>query len=377
MKKILVLGAGQMQVPVIQKINKRGDIAIAADMNVNAPGMQYADIILNISTDNTNAILEVAKKLNIDGILTTSDYPVNVVAAVGEELGLPSMSRHAANICTNKYLQRDILSKGNVNCPRYKLVFTEKEIETGIDFPFVIKPVDSSASRGVRRIDSFNDLHSGFSSAKAYSRDGYMIVEQYIEGKEYSVETLTQFGRTTIIAITEKATKGEEFGFFVEDTHRVPARLTKQEVNMIETEVLRALNVIGVDNCPTHTEVKLWDGKVYIIEIACRLGGDYITSDLVPLSTGVDMLENLIRISTGENINIDVNKDFYSAIQFLNQDNYNKCVEFIQCRDFRMVRYDVQVRHERKIMNSLDRMGYIILQASSRDELEEVLSSIN
>lgn len=366
-----------MQVPVIQKINKRGDIAIAADMNVNAPGMQYADIILNISTDNTNAILEVAKKLNIDGILTTSDYPVNVVAAVGEELGLPSMSRHAANICTNKYLQRDILSKGNVNCPRYKLVFTEKEIETGIDFPFVIKPVDSSASRGVRRIDSFNDLHSGFSSAKAYSRDGYMIVEQYIEGKEYSVETLTQFGRTTIIAITEKATKGEEFGFFVEDTHRVPARLTKQEVNMIETEVLRALNVIGVDNCPTHTEVKLWDGKVYIIEIACRLGGDYITSDLVPLSTGVDMLENLIRISTGENINIDVNKDFYSAIQFLNQDNYNKCVEFIQCRDFRMVRYDVQVRHERKIMNSLDRMGYIILQASSRDELEEVLSSIN
>lgn len=366
-----------MQVPVIQKINERGSIAIVADMNIDAPGMQYADIVLNISTDNTAAILEAAKRLNINGILTTSDYPVNVVAAVSEELGLPSMSRATANVCTNKYLQRNILSKGLVNCPRYKLVSTEEEMEENEVFPFIIKPVDSSASRGVKRVDCLDELHDSFCRAKTYSHDGRVLVEQYIGGKEYSVETLTQAGETAIIAITEKITKGEEFGFFVEDTHRVPARLTEQEVILIETEVFRALSIIGIDNCPTHTEIKLWNGKVYVIEIACRLGGDYITSDLVPLATGIDMLENLIRISTGETIDIDIKRYAYSAIQFLNQDNYKACVEFIQRKDHRIVRYDVQAKHDRKIMNSLDRMGFIILQAAARDELENVLSSIS
>lgn len=141
-------------------------------------------------------------------------------------------------------------------------------------------------------------------------------------------------------------------------------------------EVIRAIQVSGLDNSPSHTEVKLSSGEPYIIEIACRLGGDYITSDLVPLSTGVDMLENLIKVSIGEKIEIKPKWKKVSCVQFLNPWNYYRCADFIRRGSSAIVRYEQKPFSERIIKNSLDRLGYILLQTDTLEELECILKEI-
>jgi len=299
MKKLLILGAGQMQVPIISLAKQLGHYTIVADYDPDAPGFKYADVKSTISTIDKNAVLQLAREENVDGILTTSDYPVRVVAYVSEELGLPAMSQKVAEVCTDKYQQRLLFKQNGINTPFFLQCATNSDLSLLKDYPYIVKPVDSSASRGVERVNSQEQLHKAVETACGLSRSGKAIVEGFIGGKEFSVETLTQSGVTHIIQITEKLTRGEELGFFVEDTHIEPARISEAEAGSIRNEVLKAVKAVGVDNCPTHTEIKLWNGKPYIIEMACRLGGDYITSDLVPLSTGVSMMENLIRLSLG------------------------------------------------------------------------------
>lgn len=375
-KNILILGAGEMQIPVIEKAKSMGLYTIVADMSDKAPGMKIADMPVLVSTMDKEGILECCKKYKVAGLLTTSDAPVNTVSFVGEKLNLPSMSSEVAEICTNKYLQRTKFKENGINVPFFKLCDNNTDLSKLEDFPYIVKPVDSSASRGVKKVFNYTELKAAFTEAIEYSRSQNVIIESFIPGKEYSVETYTQNNKTTIINITEKLCIGEDKGFFVEDTHIEPARITLTDKEKIETEVYKAINALGIDNCPTHTEIKLNDNGAYIIEMACRLGGDYITSDLVPLSTGIDMLENLIRISLGEPI--DVEHKFYkcSAVQFLNPINYERCKAFIETNDPHIIRYFVKPYKDKQIENSLDRLGFIIMQADSMEELENLILKI-
>lgn len=371
MKKILILGAGTMQVPVIQKVGSMGFIPIVADYNPNAPGFKYATSNHIISTLDYNGILDVAKKEKVDGILTTSDAPVCIVAKVAQVLGLTAMSERTADICTNKLKQRLLFSEKNIGCPAFKIVQTDHRNILFDIYPCIVKPIDSSASRGVSIAHSQTELNRCIDYAFIYSKSDRVLVEQFVEGREFSVETFTQHGTTHVIAITEKHLLDN--GYFVENTHIEPANITEAEAELIRNEVIKAIEVVGLDNAPSHTEVKLWKGKVYIIEMACRLGGDYITSDLVPLSTGVDMLANLIYTAVGQNIDVTRKIQKFSAIQFVNNFNYNNCKSFIENSDSQIVRYEIEPFDEKIIKNSLDRLGYIIFQRETRTEIDHIL----
>lgn len=376
MKKILILGAGEMQIPVIQKVNEMGHESIALDYDEKAGGFEYAQKKYVVSSTDAEKVLEVAKKENVDAILTTSDYPVNVVAKVCKILNLHAMSPEVANICTNKYLQRKLFRDNEIDAPKFYLISEDKDIDEYKEYPYIVKPVDSSASRGVKKVSNVNEMREAIKDAMEYSRTGQVLIEQFIGGKEFSVETLTQDYKTTIVNITEKLVIGEDYGYFVEDTHIEPARISSEDRTLIEEQVSKALTCIKANNCPSHTEVKLWNGKAYIIEMACRLGGDYITSDLVPLSTGIDMLENLVKISLGELIDIEKKISKISMVQFLNHENYDHCKEFIESNKDQIFRYEVKPKHDRLIKSSLDRMGYIIMQLDTLKECEEVLQKI-
>ena len=376
MKKILILGAGEMQIPVIQKVNEMGHESIALDYDEKAVGFAYAQKKYVVSSTDTEKVLEVAKKEKVDAILTTSDYPVNVVAKVCKILNLPAMSPEVANICTNKYLQRKLFSDNCINAPKFYLISDDKSIENYKDFPYIVKPVDSSASRGVKKVVDIEEMREAIKDAIEYSRSGQVLIEQFIGGKEFSVETLTQNDKTTIVNITEKLVIGEDNGYFVEDTHIEPARISKEDWALIEDQVRKALTCIKANNCPSHTEVKLWNGKAYIIEMACRLGGDYITSDLVPLSTGIDMLANLVNLALGKPIDVERKMSKISMVQFLNHENYEHCQKFIEGNKDRISRYEVKPKHEHPIRSSLDRMGYIIMQLDNLYECDEVMGKI-
>lgn len=376
MKKLLILGAGQMQVPTIALAKQLGHYTIVADYDPHAPGFEYADVKSTISTIDKDSVLQLAQIEHVDGILTTSDYPVRVVAYVSEKLGLPAMTQRVAEVCTNKYEQRKLFLENGINTPFFTKCDVNTDLSSLDDFPYIVKPVDSSASRGVVEVRNPEQLKKAVTGACELSRSGNAIVESFIYGKEFSVETLTQNGGTHIIQITEKLTRGEDKGYFVEDTHIEPARISETDAEAIRKEVLRAAKAVGVDNCPTHTEIKLWDGKPYIIEMACRLGGDYITSDLVPLSTGINMMDNLIRLSLGETIDFVPKYHKWSCVQFLNEENYFRCKEFIEQNKELICRSEVGEYKNDVIKSSLDRLGYIIFQSETREELEKTLSRV-
>lgn len=377
MKKLLILGAGIIQVPIIRKAKDKGYYTVVADYDENAPGFKYADKVSTVSTIDKDAVLNLAILENVDGILTTSDYPVNVVAYVGSKLNLPTMSQEVADVCTNKYIQRSLFLKNGIKTPYFKLCDASQDLSVFNEFPYIVKPCDSSASRGVKKVVNKAELEEALKDAMKYSRSSQVLIESFIEGREFSVETLTQNNVTHVINITEKITKGEDLGYFVEDVHLEPARLSDEERNLIVNEVLSATKLIGFDNCPSHTEVKLNEKGAFIIEIACRLGGDYITSDLVPLSTGVDMLDNLIRIAMGEPIDVEKKINKVSFIQFLNQDNYYDCVKFIEEQKDTIHSYEIEDKHDRLIKSSLDRMGYIIMQVDDYAEFDKIMDKIH
>lgn len=377
-KRLLILGGGQIQVPIVQRANQRGIYTIVADMDSEAPGLKLADEPLVISTMDTDRLMEYCAVNPIDGILTTSDAPVNVVAAIGMKYHLPAMSVESALLCTNKFLQRECFRACGINTPLYRVVINGEDVDELKDMPFplIVKPVDSSASRGVTRVENEKELRDAIKIANQLSRSHTVIVETFIEGREFSVESFTQNGITHIIAITQKQTIGEDYGCFVEDTHIEPAQITDNESKLIRNEVVQALKALGVDNCPNHTEIKVNKEGAFIIESACRLGGGYITSDLVPLSTGVDMLDNLIRVSFGEQIDVECKYSKCSAIQFLNTKNYWRCIDFISSNHNAIRRYAYQPYCDKPIRSGLDRLGYVILQTETMAEMQEILKTI-
>lgn len=374
-KKILILGAGIMQIPIIKKVKSLGYTPVVLDYAVDAPGFKYSDNNHIVSTLDYEGVLRVAIEEEISGILTTSDAPVRIVSKVARKLGLNAMSVESADICTNKLKQRIILKENGIGCPTFDIVDKNINFANYSDFPYIVKPVDSSASRGVSVALNTDDLRRSIEYAIGFSQSGNVLVEQFVGGREFSVETYTQHNKTTIVAITEKHLLDN--GYFVENTHIEPADVTKEEEELIKEEVSKVIAAIGLDNAPSHTEVKLWHGKIYIIEIACRLGGDYITSDLVPLSTGIDMSENLVRVSVGEEIDVAQKENRYAAVQFINNMNYEKCRSYIETNRDKIVRYEIKPYSDKVVKNSLDRLGYIILVENNRELLNMEISKLN
>lgn len=374
----MILGAGIMQVPVIQKAKTLGFNTVVVDMKSDTPGMKYADTPLVCSTMDMEAINRFVKKHPIDGILTTSDAPVKVVSYISEKYGLNSMSQSVADVCTNKYKQRILLKENGFNVPFFQLCDDSSDFTAFTSFPYVVKPVDSSASRGVKQVKNKIELETAVKEAFDYSNSRKIIIESVILGKEFSVETFTQYNETTVVTITEKLIIGKEDGYFVEDTHIEPARISIADWEKIETTVKRAISCIGLNNCPSHTEIIINDSGAYIVEMACRLGGDFITSDLVPLSTGVDMLENLILCALGLPIKREHSISKYSSIQFINNHNKDRVVKLIEskCSLIRRCEVEEEFDSTRPIRSSLDRGGYVILQADTLQELETCLKKI-
>lgn len=373
----MILGAGEMQMPIIQKAVDLNIYTIVIDFDAQAPGFSIADKKVLISTLDYENIVVLAKNEKIDGILTTSDLPVKVVARVAEKLLLPAMSIEVASICTNKYLQREFFNNHGIRTPKFALIEDVSALKNFDYFPSVVKPVDSSASRGVKMVKNAEELVDQYAISKKYSKQGKVIVEEFIPGREFSVETISQKNKTTIVAITEKILHHSEIGYFVEDSHLIPARISAKEFDLISAEVLNAIKALKINNSPTHTEVKLNENGVFIIEIACRLGGDFITSDLVLLASGVDMMANLLNLSLSKDIDISPKLNKVAAIQFLNNHNFQKCLEFVKQGEGSIIRSEIKEYHNNEIANSFDRMGYVILQTDEMEEMEEILNQLN
>lgn len=324
MKKIMILGASILQLPAIENAKKLGLEVVAVDMDPNAIGFKVPDVIKEvISTIDIPLILKAAKRHNIDGIMTlATDMPMRSVAAVAKEMNLVGIDEDTACKATNKIEMRKALEKHNVPIPKFFKVSNQKEYEKSVkqfNVPFIVKPADSSGSRGIFEVTDISNqelVKKAYNYCRPFSKAGDVIVEEYMDGPEVSVETLSIDGECHVIQITDKITTGAPH--YVEMGHSQPTKYNEVAEKIAEVAKL-ANKAIGIKNGPSHTEIIITKEGPKIVEIGARLGGDNITTHLVPLSTGVNMVECCIKIALGEQPDISSKWNKGSAIRYFPQ----------------------------------------------------------
>lgn len=326
MKKIMILGASILQLPAIKEALAMGYTVVAVDWNPEAIGFFEPGVIREVvSTIDIPAVVEAAKRHHVDGIMTlATDMPMRSVAAVAKGLGLPGISPETAVKATDKSEMRKALEAGGVPIPKFFRVENEEafwEAASALTPPFMVKPADSSGSRGIFKIEPGKNDKDSLSSAYAYSRaasrSGVVVVEEFMAGQEVSVETLTVDGVCHVIQITDKRTTGAPH--FVETGHSQPSALPEETKEAIRRVAIAANKAIGINLGPSHTEIIVTKDGPKIVELGARLGGDCITTHLVPLSTGVDMVRACIQIALGERPDIKPTKTCGSAIRYFPQ----------------------------------------------------------
>lgn len=382
-KRLMVLGASVLQKPGIDQAKEMGYEVVAVDMDPNAVGFADADICLVISTIDIPAVVKAAKEYHVDGVMTlASDMPMRTVAAVAKECGLVGIDMDTAIKATNKAEMREALAAGNVPIPEFHRVSTKEEylaIVSGFEGKCIVKPADNSGSRGVFLIDdvkNMDQVKTAFHHSKEFSRSGEIVVEEYMEGPEVSVETISVDGVCHVIQITDKLTTGAPY--FVEMGHNQPSMLSDEVKADISRVAIAANKAIGIKNGPSHTEIKVTKTGAKIVELGARLGGDCITTHLVPLSTGVNMVELCIRIAMGEKPVIAQQFTKGSAIRYLStEQGILKDVKGVEIAEQIPGVQEVQiVRHIGDEVGNIDssssRIGFVIAQAATPVEAIDI-----
>ncbi len=328
MKKLIIIGANNFQLPLILKAKEMGLETHVFAWEEGAVGKEFADFFYPISIIDKEAILQKSKEINPDGVISiASDLAAITVNYIANELNLIGNSLRSTEISTNKYLMRQVLTEKGLPCPKFKLVNNESIQVQDLSFPLIVKPTDRSGSRGVTKVDDVKFLESSINRAIGESFNKNAIVEEFVEGKEYSVEMISWKGIHHFLQITEKETTGAPY--FVEKAQHQPAQLPESLKMKIISIINDSLIALDIKYGASHSEIIITkDSKIYITEIGARMGGDYIGSDLVELSTGFDFVKAVIQVSLGIEPQIEIKENNFSGACFI-YPNLGKVIEII------------------------------------------------
>ncbi len=310
-KKLMVLAAGLLQVPVIKKAHEMGVYVVAVDDDPNAPGMVMADkAIIPGGLMNEEKMLAIAKEEQIDGVIhPCSEVAMNVMGRINDELHLSGISKEMAIRATNKHLMREAFEKDGAPSPKSILTKDEEDAWKIFCEQFttnaILKPSRNSGSRGIAKVekgvskDSFFELYQ---RALEESRDHQVLIEQFIEGPEFSVEVIVWNGEPYVLAVTDKKTT--EAPYFVELGHNQPSVFPEEIQQKLKDGAIAGIKALRLSNCAAHCELKVQNGEAYLMEIGARMGGDFISTELTHLSTGIDMVAATISVVLGMEPNL-------------------------------------------------------------------------
>lgn len=374
MKKIVIIGANDFQKPLIQKAKTMGYETHVFAWREGATGAEDADFFYEISITEKDQILNICRKIQPDAVATIGSDLANItVQYLAEKLELPGNSRECIKNSTNKASMRLAFQKAGIPVPFFKTV-EEGEKYSPQSYPVIVKPTDRSGSRAITKVYKEDDLAEAVMNAASQSFEKKAIIEEYIEGAEYSVETISYKGHHTCLAVTKKYTTGSPH--YIEVAHIQPAPLTEEMENRVKKLVFRALDALGVVCGAAHSELRISKkGEICIIEIGSRMGGDCIGSDLVPLSTGQDFVGMVVDTAAGKPPVLKETDKHVAAIRFLMNENDEKLLAELKEKHpdkLRKVVIEGEVK-KADIVDSGSRPGFFILQADSHKEMEELL----
>ncbi len=367
-KKLAIIGASYLQQPLVEKASEMGLYTICFAWENGAVCKDLCDKFYPISIVDKDAILKVCREEGIDAVTTiASDVAVLTVNYVAEQMGLIGNPDKYSQTATNKYLMRQCFMENGVPSPKYCL--TDGEVPMAIStfrFPAIVKPTDRSGSRGVEKVEKQEVLQEAITRACKESFQQKAVIEEFVEGREISVESISFEGRHYILQITDKVTT--EAPFFVELEHHQPSTLPEDIKSRVKAIVLNALTALHIQYGASHAELKITkEGDIRVIEIGARMGGDFIGSDLVKLSTGYDFLKGVIDVAFGEFEEPKITEHKFSGVFFLCKETERLLPIIENAEKYpEIVRAEVTDTVLRNIEQSADRSGYLIYQANNR-----------
>lgn len=381
MKKLAIIGGGVMASyfgEACHRLGYEGHYFSMIDGKVDDSKVDYFH---EINIFDKDGIVAICKEIGVDGVVATTELSVPITAYVANKLGLLGNAVDIAEVITDKYRNRecikhltDLLSPKYVEASRI-----EDIIKSDIPYPMILKPVCLGGKRGITVVNNEDELASAFEYATSFFRTGVkpqIIAEQFlVGGMECSVESISFKGHHTIVQITQKDSSGAPH--CVELGHHQPAPLSEELWNKVVCGVSSGLTAIGVENGPCHTEVKIIDGKVYLIEFNARPGGGHIWWPMVELSTGFDIMAAVVEAAMGVLKPIDVTtfKHKFSGLYYVVEQTANVKPIFDICEKepWCWEKHFVSDKLQELKMNDMEHTNYIVYSSDNGDPIAELL----
>ena len=380
-KAVLIFGVGPLQQSIINRAKKMGLYTVGIDPCEDATCRGDVDAFEVVGGQDYEGTCAVVEKYGIDAIVTAAtDKPLVMMARIAEKYGFPFYSVETAQWSTDKFQMKQRFELGDVPHAKGRLV---KSVEETADmvYPVIVKPRDNSGSRGVKLCSTKEELEQSMAEALEYSKLDTVLVEEFVEGPEYSIEGLHYDGKSEVIQFTEKKTT--EFPYNVELGHIQPSNISEENKQKIREIVEKIGRALKFENCPSHTELKINERGIFVIETSPRLGGDYITSTLTPLSTGINMEDQLLHIALGEKVDTQTGRiEKASGVCFLNlpcgkvtaiDPAINEVSSWPNISSFAT---SLKVGDEiHPITSSLNRYGQFTVSANTKSEIRSLLEN--
>ena len=381
MKKLAIIGGGVMASyfgEACHRLGYEGHYFSMIDGKVDDSKVDYFH---EINIFDKDGIVAICKEIGVDGVVATTELSVPITAYVANKLGLLGNAVDVAEVITDKYRNRECIKDlTDLLSPKYVEASSIEDIITSdIPYPMILKPVCLGGKRGITVVNNEDELTSAFEYATSFFRTGVkpqIIAEQFlVGGMECSVESITFKGHHTIVQITQKDSSGAPH--CVELGHHQPAPLSKELWDKVVRGVSSGLTAIGVENGPCHTEVKIIDGKVYLIEFNARPGGGHIWWPMVELSTGFDIIAAVAQAATGDLKPIDVTtfKHRYSGLYYVVKQTANIKSIFDTCEKESWCwekHFEADELYELK-QNDMEHTNYIVYSSDYGDPIAELL----
>lgn len=378
MKKIVIIGASYLQQPLIDKVHELGFEAHVFAWQCGDVGEKTADRFYPISIVEKEKILEVCREIKPDAVCTIStDLGAVTANFVANALGLPANPPESMIPASNKYAMRRALREAGISVPAFVRIRQGESASAaeGLEYPVIVKPTDRSGSRGVSKIESPAGLEKALENAWSCSFEKTAIAEEYLDGDEYSCESASFRCVHRIIAFTKKYTTGAPS--FIENGHLQPSDLSAQQREKAAAEVVRALDALHITDGISHSEFKLNSrGEIKIIEIGARMGGDFIGSHLVQLSTGVDFVRAALDISLGVEPKLEKKeRETAAGVRFImSRDDVEYLEKLKKTAPELIYEQEVQLGDiDGAVTDSSTRHGYVILYGDSAEEIRSAL----
>lgn len=304
MEKIMILGAGRYQVPIIEKARELGYETIAISPQGDYPGLAIADKVYYLDVRDEQGILNVARAERITGVTTDqTDIAVRTVAYIAEQMNLPGIGYETAKLFTDKYMMRERSMDLGLPTIRHKLAHTLEEAEAffrELGRSAIIKPVDNQGSRGVFMIDSIKELNARFYKTRAFSPTELVIIEEYIHGREFEVDSIVVNYEEKTLMYADTDLYGVP-NVFASKTRLYPSVVDDESVGKLLDLNHKTITGFGLRQGLTHSEYIQDEttGEIYLIEAAARGGGSFISSHIAELQSGLNTSEFLVKLATG------------------------------------------------------------------------------